>query len=487
LVCGAYCALAGFSIATQRALCMLACFVLAGLLGRRSSPANNLLLAALLVLVLNPFAALGSGFWLSFAAVAALLWLGAWQHSPWRWQRLLWTHGFMSLVMLPLGAWWFGGSSVVSALANLLMIPLVGMVVVPLALLAVVAMFALPAVEPFLWELAAWPLLKLLPLAQQLAAQADGWLYRQIPPSPPEVALALAGVVLVVLPLSWRVRSPALLLLLPLALPPQYPARFPRVEESPQLTRVTVLDVGQGTAVIVRAGGQTLLYDTGGGDPTGANMASAVILPYLRLLGVSALDTLVISHPDNDHSAGTTTIRAAMPVKHFYYGGKLAAASSGRSCFAGQAWRWPGGQRFQFLSPAAEVSGSSNDSSCVLLIEAGGRRLLLAGDVENARERELVRYWGDGLASDWLLVAHHGSRTSSSYALLKQVRPDIAVLSSGYANRFGHPHPDVVARLREAGAVLYGTASDGALEFEFAPDQPVRVRSWRREVRRFWM
>jgi len=123
----------------------------------------------------------------------------------------------------------------------------------------------------------------------------------------------------------------------------------------------------------------------------------------------------------------------------------------------------------------------------VLQIEAGGRRLLLVGDVENGRERELVRYWGETLASDWLLVAHHGSRTSSSWALLKAVQPAIAVVSAGDASRFGHPHGDVVDRLERMGAAVHNTASGGALAFEFVPGQPVRVTSWRQQLRRFWM
>ena len=233
-------------------------------------------------------------------------------------------------------------------------------------------------------------------------------------------------------------------MVLPLLLPPVAPARLVTDEEPAGRTRVTVLDVGQGTAVIIRSGDRTLVYDTGGGDPAGANMATTVLLPWLRRQGVNELDTLVISHPDNDHSAGAGTLLAALPVGRLYRGGQVPGLAGGRPCVAGQAWRWPGGQTFRFLSPAGSSTGSSNDNSCVLQIAAAGHRLLLAGDVESAVERDLVRYWGDALASDWLLVAHHGSRTSSTYALLKTVRPATAVISSGYANRFGHPHPDVV-------------------------------------------
>lgn len=486
-LCSAYTALAGFSVATQRALCMLLCFILAALVGRSSGSAHNLLLAAVVVLVINPLAALGSGFWLSFAAVALLLWLAGWQGGRPLWLRLLWTHVVMSLAMLPLGAWWFGGSSTIAAAANLLMVPLVGMVIVPAALLAVIAMFLLPAAEPFLWQVAAWPLEQLLPLAQSVATDAGDWLYRPIQGGLPEVGLAVMGVALLILPLPWPARTLAVLMVLPLVLVPDFGAGFPRDDVPAGLTRVSVLDIGQGTAVVVRAADRTLVYDTGGGDPSGANMVSTVVLPWLRQQGVRAVDTLVISHADNDHSAGAATLLAAMAVSRVYYGGLIPGLGRGRPCRAGQAWRWPDGQRFQFLSPASAVTGSSNDSSCVLQIEAGGHRLLLPGDIERAQEQELVRYWGAALANDWLLVPHHGSKTSSSYALLKTVQPAIAVISSGYANRFGHPHPDVVERIEQIGATLHGTAGEGALEFEFAPGQPVRFSSHRQRVRRFWM
>lgn len=487
--CSAYTALAGFSVSTQRALLMLSCFLLAALAGRSTGSANNLLMAAVVVLAINPLAALGSGFWLSFAAVAALLWLALWQRGTGSARRLLSTHVFMSLVMLPLGAWWFGGSSLVAALANLVMVPLVGLWVVPLALLAVLAIFFFPLAEMPLWQMAAWPLQQLLPPAETLAGSAGDWLYHRLAPAASDVVLAAVGVSMLAVRGSIWGRGLALLLILPLLLPLQR-AVVDQSEHSSGVApalKVTVLDVGQGTAVIVRSGDQTLVYDTGGGDPAGANMASAVVLPYLRHLGVTGIDTLVISHPDNDHSAGASTLQADMRIDTVFYGGDGSALAGGKPCLAGQAWRWPGGPTFQFLAPIDTSPRSSNDSSCVLLIEAAGHRLLLAGDVESGQEREIVRYWQGGLKTDWLLVAHHGSRTSSSHALLKTVRPAIAVISSGYANRFGHPHPDVVRRLLGAGASVYGTAEGGALEFTFSPGAPVEVRQRRQQVRRFWM
>ncbi|MEJ2531516.1 MAG: DNA internalization-related competence protein ComEC/Rec2 [Halioglobus sp.] len=475
----AYAALAGFSVATQRALSMLACFIVADLAGRRSGSADTLLLAAAVVLVLNPLAGLGSGFWLSFGAVAALLWLSCWQRGTGRSRRVLVTHAFMALVMLPMGGWWFGGSSLVSAVANLVMVPLVGSFVVPLALLgALLCLLGLPG-DLLAWKLAAWPLQQLLPPAVRLVEQSPAWLYYHLSPGLTAVLLAIPALALGAVPAGVKLRLLAAVLLLPLLLP--------AADRAPG-TVVTVLDVGQGTAVVVRAGARTLLYDTGGGNPAGSNMASSVVLPYLRSRGITALETLVVSHADEDHSAGLDAIRRAMPVRQLRVGPGLPALTpGGRVCRAGEAWRWPGGQTFRFLSPAGEAGLSSNNGSCVLQVIIGDYHLLIPGDIERRRELTLVRYWGRELRSDWLLAAHHGSATSSAPALVKTVRPETVVFNSGYANRFGHPHESVVRRFRRHEARLLSTAEAGAVELLFLPGQPPVVTARRALQRRFWM
>lgn len=477
-----YGALAGFSLPTQRALCMLGCFVVAGLAGRRSGSGNNLLLAATVVLVLNPLAALGSGFWLSFGAVAALLWLARWQQGIGFIGRLLSTHGFMSLVMLPLGALFFGGGSLVSMLANLVMIPLVGWVVVPLGLMAVLFFWCGWSVESTLWRWAGWPLEQILPLARALSDMGGTWLYLPLSANLPQVLLGVIAVTLFILPGGKVLKLIALVLALPMLLPRDMSAQAPSLA-----TRVTVLDVGQGTAVLVRSKDRALLYDTGGGNPDGVNIGSMAVLPYLQQQGVASLDTLVISHPDLDHSAGTAVILSAMTVDRFRYGGPGPGVGEGRPCIAGESWRWPGGQVFQFLSPAQETLRKRNDSSCVLQIQVGKYRLLLPGDIENERERTLVQYWGEELSSNWLLAAHHGSRTSSSSSFLKWVQPEAAVISSGYANRFGHPHPSVIQRLDAQGVTTLSTATEGALDFEVVPGQALQINAYRSSRRRYWM
>ncbi|WP_167854864.1 DNA internalization-related competence protein ComEC/Rec2 [Mangrovimicrobium sediminis] len=468
-----YAALAGFSLPTVRALCMVACLLFATLLARRSGAGHSLLLAACLLLLLDPLALLGSGFWLSCGAVAALLWQDRWRSagaSPLG--RSARAHLYMNLAVLPTGAWLFGGSSWVAAAANLLLVPLVGVWIVPLALAGCAVWWVAQPLAAALWRLAGWP----LDLLTSAAAGVDtSPFFLDLPGRLLPVFCALAAAVL--WPLPWRAvaRLMVLSLLLPLTIPPSVPPQ-------PQLT---LLDVGQGTAVVFSAGGRTLLYDTGGGNPAGPSLAHSVVLPWLRQRGVRALDELVVSHADLDHSGGVADILAALPVARFRAGVGVRANREPAPCRAGQAWAWPGDVQFQFLWPPAGAR-RGNDSSCVLAINASGLRILLAGDVSQAAEREMIRYWGDALAADVLLVGHHGSATSTSQAWLNHVRPRIALVGAGYASRFGHPHPVVIGRLQGQGVEVRQSAQEGALTLQVTPAGTLRVEGFRARLETWW-
>jgi competence protein ComEC len=414
--------------------------------------------------------------------VVGLLWLLQWQAGISNVVRLLRTHAFIAAFMVPLGAVFFAGASLVAMPANLVMIPVIGWIVVPLSLLAVLCYWCGWGLESMLWQLAAWPLELLLPRGQAMVNADYPWLYIPLVIDLVTALLGLLATALLVLPRSRVLKCGALLLAIPMCLPYQSPS----ATASPQL-HVTVLDVGQGTAVVVRAGRRALLYDTGGGNPDGVTLGSTVVLPFLWAQGIATLDTLVISHNDLDHSAGLATVLDAVPVARLRYGPNVDRPGHGTRCVAGEAWRWPGGQRFQFLSPAVETPARSNDGSCVLQITVGEHRLLLPGDIEAARERVLARFWRTALHSHWLLAGHHGSRTSSSHAFLKQVDPQLAVVSSGYQNRFGHPHPAIVARLQQRGTLVLSTAAAGAIEFTLAPGKPVTVLAYRDLLRRYWL
>ncbi len=476
----AYAALAGFNLSTQRALFMLVCFLAAVAAGRASGGWNALRWSLLLILLVNPLAPLASGFWLSFSAVACLLWYSAWRRHSTRIGAAVGTHLYMGVAVLPMAAWWFGGASLATVAANLLMIPLVSLYLVPVALLGVVfALLKFPG-DTTLWRLAAAPLEGLLPGAAAFAGSAGRLLYTDLSAGLLPLVLGLLAVALLAVRGGVALKSSAFLLLLPLVLPPR------TTYTSPAGLQLTVLDVGQGTAVVIRSGRRALLYDTGGGDPAGSNLATTVVLPYLRHVGVHTLDTMLLSHPDADHSAGAGTILRALPVKRVLYSGGRKPVEGAKHCRAGAAWRWPGGVVFRLLAPANEPALGSNNSSCVLQVRYGGVRLLLPGDIEADRERELQRYWqSEALDSQWLLAAHHGSLTSSAPSWLKSVDPDTVVFSRGYQNRFGHPHPVVVRRLDDSDVPWQDTAMRGALEFNVQSGN-ITLTAHRDQRQRFW-
>ena len=370
--------------------------------------------------------------------------------------------------------------SIIGALANMAMIPLVGFFVVPVALLGVVTRLSGIGGELFLWDIAAWPLEQLFPYA--VSVTQNQFLYAYFSPSLWEVMLAIAALVLLAIPLPPMLKALVPVMALPIFLPQVQPGASQQLH-----TMLTVLDVGQGTAVVIQSGGNTLVYDTGGGDPDGSNVANRVILPYLRKKGISALNTLIVSHGDRDHSAGTSTLINALPIEALIVGGEMQSFVDGRKCRAGQAWRWPSGVKFQFLSPEDATGLSSNNSSCVLQVHIGDYRVLLSGDIDAKREKALVMYWRENLRSHVLLAAHHGSISSSSYPWLKTVQAEKVAFSHGYLNQFGHPHARVAERFGAMGSELLSTARLGALEIAIDPEKGMKVEPYRLSARRYWM
>lgn len=479
-LCGAlgYSALAGFTVPTVRALIMSGCFLLALVSGRQARSGRNLLYAVWLLLLLNPLQSLGSGFWLSAGAVAALLWLLGWSGPLPRWRAALRVHGFMALLMLPASAWWFQGGSLLSLPANLLAAPLVGFWVVPVALLGSALFWLAPAFSVLCWQAASWPLLHLLDTFAGPGAALARWGYITLSPAGMAVCLALLAALMQALPLAPGMRLASVALLLPLLLADR--------AAPPWLARLTVLDVGQGTAVVLRSAQHTLVYDTGGGDPAGANHGTRTLLPFLRQQGIDRIDDLVISHADTDHSAGTRALLEAVPVARIHLGEPLPAAPQGRPCRAGRRWRWDSGVEFTTLTTSRPGQLEGNAASCVLMAVVHGRRFLLTGDLGVEGERELVRYWGDALRADWLLVGHHGSATSTASAFLRRVQPRFAVLSHARANAFGHPHPQVLRRLCRSGATVHATAERGALHYTVDREGRITVHAERDGYQPYW-
>ncbi|MCE1161680.1 MAG: MBL fold metallo-hydrolase, partial [Thiomonas sp.] len=247
-------------------------------------------------------------------------------------------------------------------------------------------------------------------------------------------------------------------------------------------------DVGQGMAVVVRTARHTLLYDAGPQQAPGVDSGSRVLLPLLHSLGVRHLDRVVVSHDDSDHAGGAASIARAHPEADLLTSAPPEAAAlyglgAPQPCAAGQRWTWDGVD-FQIVSPLPGAAPrNDNATSCVLHVSAGGASALLTGDIDQTQER-LLQQAGRLPYADVLLVPHHGSKTSSSDALIDTVMPRAAVVQAGYRNPHGHPHPDVAARYTQRGIPVWRTDLQGALRWrDRAPDTFV---AWREARPNYW-
>lgn len=475
LAAWAYALLAGFAVATLRTALMISVFMLCRLCLRRVSVLQSVALAMAAVLCIDPFATLSAGFWLSFAGVLLLLALMAAGSGGSVLKDFLRAQWLCGIGLLPLTIAFFGQSTLAGPLANAVAIPWISFAVVPLALLGSL-FWAWPAVSGPIWALSAL-LMDWLYKALQWAADTP-WAALYFPePGITAVLAAMLGAVLMLLPGAVRGKWLGLLLLLPLLWPKTAAIGHGQFG-------VAMIDVGQGTSVLVRTRHHALLYDTGAGKPGGFSMGESVVVPALRAVGVRQLDVVVVSHGDSDHAGGLPAVREAFPgaVLHASEG---ALAGRYRHCLAGDTWQWDG-VRFQYLWPDTSPAANDNDRSCVLQVSRGRHRLLLTGDIGAAAEAVLADTYGDRLRSDVLLVPHHGSRSSSSETFIRQVRPEIALVSSGFQNRFRHPNPDVADRYRVQGALLVNTVDSGWAELQVSDGGLRWLHRQRLDGRRYW-
>lgn len=481
----AYSALAGFGVPAQRTLLMVGVYCGARLLRRELRPTQGFALSVIGVLLIDPFAPLSVGAWLSFGAVGAILWLLAgrvptgtsqgWRQQGREFLKVQWA---VTIGLLPLAILVFGNVSLVSPVVNLVAIPFFTWLVVPLVLLGSVLVFtaaplgdALLAGADRLLE-GAWPLL-------EFCASLDLAVWHS--PDPPLWAKALlcAGACIVIGPGFMATRLVGILLFLP--------ALLWRPEPVPTgAFRLTLLDVGQGLAVVVETRSHRLLYDAGPAFQGGSDTGERVVLPYLHARAVRRLDTVVASHGDIDHVGGLKSLMPAMPVGLVLAGPSVRLPGSVvRLCQRRQHWQWDGVD-FTVLHPAAGMTlRGDNNTSCVLEVSGRGGKALLLGDIERDAERSLV---DAGLLGPTTVVvaAHHGSRTSSTAALVDAVHARHVLFATGYRNRWGFPRPDVVARWRESGAVTLDTASAGAIDVLLGPSGLAPPVAWRRQYVRYW-
>jgi competence protein ComEC len=476
----AYCLISGFAVPAQRTLYMVGVAALALWLGRTNSASRVLALALAAVLAIDPWAVLSPGFWLSFGAVAVIFYVASGRtfHPGWlaQWAAVQWA---VTVGLAPLTLMLFQQVSLVSPLANAVAIPLVSLVITPLALIGA----ALPFDFPLHWAHALFGLLMRL---LEWLSLAQGAVWRQHAPVPWTIPFALLGIAWLLLPRGAPARWLGLILLAPLfAVAPPSPA-------AGELW-LTVLDVGQGLAVVARTRTHALVYDAGPRFNAVSDSGARVVVPFLRGEGVLALDALIVSHDDKDHSGGAQSVLENFPPGVLWSSlargdPLLASAAVSVPCAAGVAWEWDG-VRFRFLHPRNELLENpfvpANRQSCVLRIESAGGSALLAGDIDKGGERMLVQRDPALLRADMLVVPHHGSATSSTPDFVRGVAPRYAVFAVGYRNRFGHPRDAIVERYREAGSAPLRTDRSGAITFRFDASG-IEVDEYRSSARRYW-
>jgi competence protein ComEC len=568
-VCGAmfaacHAALAGFNVPAQRALWMLAVVALSFVSGRTVAPLVVLAWALGLVLLIDPWAVVSAGFWLSFCAVAAILFaisgrvrvrdeaglrevdargggepgeglgtdeahgahegrdpsadnahgkrlilakvlarradpaavLRAGAHALMRRIRNAAHVQFaVTVALAPLTAYWFAQIPLIGPFANAFAIPWVSALVTPLVIVGVM----LPAPFDAFAFVCAHRLLEVLVLGLQQLSGLSWALWRLPQPDAWALAAATAGVAWCLAPRGWPLRWAAPLAWLPLLAPP--PGGPPH-----GAFRLTALDIGQGSAIVVQTAHHTLLFDAGPG-PESTHAGERIVVPYLQAAGIDRLDTFVISHADSDHAGGAAAVFdgigvrqlvAALPTANPLWERARAAGAQTVGCAAGQHWQWDGVDFTMLWPDSGPLRGKPNEHCCVLHVSVAATgdtprtarpSALLAADIEAAAERILLARDPGALQAHVLLVPHHGSKTSSTEPFLDSVRPLVAIFQVGYRNRFHHPHPGVFERYRMRRIELPRSDQDGAVRIETgaAGEQVLTLERYRDTHRRYWM
>ncbi len=469
-----YAMMAGLGTSTIRALIMILTFYFVCLI-RRNVPAwQGLLLAMFMVLLLNPLAPLSAGFWFSFLAVGILVFIFSNRHGQWHWfLKLLVAQASLTLVMFPVGMYWFQQLTLLGMVSNFIAIPWVSFTVVPAILLSIMTLPFDTWLAPFLLFTAAGSIQWLDFVLGWVVQTGQFASFTTRSPSLLITILATTGGLLLLMPRSTGHGLPGILLLAALVLPSR---------QAREKLIIEVLDVGQGLAVLIETQKHLLLYDTGPGDAKNWSLVSSSIQPAIANRPRLTPELIIVSHGDLDHAGGLFQIRTEFPDARVL--GNLRHPQHGMSgCRAPLNWNWDGVE-FKVLHPSPGLPYLGNDSSCVLSVRYGQQSILLTGDISTAVESRLVKA---GLEThNILFAAHHGSKNSSSKAFIDAVSPQLTLVSSGYQNQFGFPHSSVKNRFRKKAIPLLNTADCGAIRLSLQVGKKLSISSARRQRKALW-
>lgn len=472
-----YAGLTGFSVPAQRAALMIAIAMIAVISQRNTNSYHILALALFGVLLVDPLVVLLPGFWLSFIAVILIIYtLGGRIKKPGFFLAAFKINLITAIGLSPLLLYFFQQVSLISPLANLIAVPIVGLLIVPLALLATMLLFIVPLIAEKLF-LVVDLVIKGLSFILVKFAELPLSTISHNPPSWWTLAFAVPGILVLFAPKGMPSRWLGLVMLFPLV--------FTENEKIvPGTAKLTLLDVGQGLSAVVQTTNHVLVYDTGAKFSSTSDSGQSVVLPFLRSQGVVQVNMLIVSHGDNDHIGGAGSL-----INNMETGTILTSVPQQLSnfkpirCKAGQSWAWDQ-VRFTILSPESEQLSSDNNNSCVLQIQSQQGTALLPGDIEAETESWLVETYGNKLKSDILIAPHHGSHTSSTSGFLSAVNPNVILIPAGYRNSFGHPHDDVIRRYRDLPSEFFNNTQKGAILLTL--DTQPKVQSLRDVEGKYW-
>lgn len=525
LLAAVYAYMAGFSLPTQRALIMLLLYWFSRLMGLRLSSVRLLLMTLFIVVIVSPFSLLTPSFWLSFYAVA-IIFLSLWRCRLWlsrggvAWRfikGLIIIQVALTIMLIPVSALFFHQLSFVSFAANIIAVPWMSFISIPLALLSVIFTPVSEGVSQWFMTIC---LQSLTGLWQYLVMLAELPYAMVLLSFKQQVHLCLLGAFIFIcfylspfIKVNRKYKAAMLTTIIIMPLPFLFLendhgneldkdelSKYDLVKsdspsshsEKSSIWQVVFFDVGQGLSVLIKKNGHAILYDTGAAYPSGFILSQAVVIPYLQHIGMSKLDKVILSHSDNDHAGGLISLAETIPINEIISNDATLATQSTSTCQQGDVFTWQG-LTFEYLWPLNDVSFNAvsgnrkqkNDDSCVVLItDNWGNNLLLTGDISKKVERQLMAQYPQ-LHIDILQVPHHGSKTSSSRAFIKQLSPQYAVASAGYLNRWNMPVPDVSQRYLDENIKLINSAKVGQVIMNI-DKREINSRNYVEDLRPFW-
>ena len=485
-----YTAFVGFEIPALRTMLTIVILSLILLLKQKIQPFKHLLFTASLLLLIDPFSILSAAFWLSFGACLILIRVyqtiqqqSNAQIQTWKSKVKLYLHVLVAsqwktfIALLPLVLWIFQQFSWVTPFSNLIAIPMIGTLIVPIEVFAACISLLFEPLGLFLFKFSD-VLLSLLSslliaLDQLFNFKLNWWAFNTV-----EIICIALAVLILFLPRGVIPKFWALICILPVVFP----------NKNHELFQLNILDVGQGQAIFINLPDHKMMVDTGGTfDEKKFSVAKSLIIPFLMRQGFPGLDQVVLTHLDLDHSGAYTEVADIINIKKVFSNQKDQRFDhvNFEYCHSGQQWQY-GNVNIQVLSPPenslSEVPNNQNELSCVIYIQVPKSKqyqnFLLMGDVGWETEFRLLQQYPD-LKVDVLVLGHHGSQHSSSYAFLKQLKPKLAIASAGFENRYGHPHPIVLKRLKELGIPLKTTIEQGSIEFNLQSDGQMKIIDFR--------